>query len=91
MESIEEQKFYEFNNALMEGDVLALVDTTIHPREEGGEDIRARMSKLLKKRASQSVVRLELSRKIGGEFLKLLKSRIRVDSHQIYFDQSPCA
>ena len=29
--------------------------------EEGGEDIRARMSKLLKKRASQSVVRLELS------------------------------
>ena len=57
--------------------------------EEGGEDIRARMSKLLKKRASQSVVRLELSRKIGGEFLKLLKSRIRVDSHQIYFDQSP--
>lgn len=57
--------------------------------EEGGEDIRARMSKLLKKRASQSVVRLELSKKIGGEFLKLLKSRIRVDSHQIYFDQSP--
>ena len=41
VESIEEQKFYEFNNALMEGDVLALVDTTIHPREEGGEDIMA--------------------------------------------------
>ncbi len=41
VESIEEQKFYEFNNALMEGDVLALVDTTIHPREEGGQDIIA--------------------------------------------------
>ena len=39
MESIEEQKFYEFNNALMEGDVLAMVDVTIHPREEGGEDL----------------------------------------------------
>lgn len=39
VESIEEQKFYEFNNALMEGDVLAMVDVTIHPREEGGEDI----------------------------------------------------
>lgn len=39
VESIEEQKFYEFNNALTEGDVLAMVDVTIHPREEGGEDI----------------------------------------------------
>ena len=39
VETIEEQKFYEFNNALTEGDVLALVNVTIHPREEGGEDI----------------------------------------------------
>ena len=39
VESIEEQKFYEFNNALMEGDVLAMVDVTIHPREEGGEEV----------------------------------------------------
>lgn len=41
VESIEEQKFYEFNNALMEGDVLALVDVTIHSRETGGQDIQA--------------------------------------------------
>ena len=41
VESIEEQKFYEFNNALMEGDVLAMVDVTIHSREAGGEDIQA--------------------------------------------------
>ena len=34
VESIEEQKFYEFNNALMEGDVLAIVDVTIHRSEE---------------------------------------------------------
>ena len=65
------------------------LDLDMELLEGGGEDIRSRMSKLLKKRASQSVVRLELSKKIGGEFLKLLKSRIRVESHQTYFDQSP--
>ena len=36
VESIEEQKFYEFNNALMEGDVLAM-----HPREADGKDVMA--------------------------------------------------
>lgn len=41
VESIEEQKFYEFNNALTEGDVLGMVDVTIHPREADGEDILA--------------------------------------------------
>lgn len=41
VESIEEQKFYEFNNALMEGDVLAMVDTTIHSREADGKDVMA--------------------------------------------------
>ncbi|MBD5133626.1 MAG: flagellar motor switch protein FliM [Clostridiales bacterium] len=41
VESIEEQKFYEFNNALMEGDVLAMVNVTIHPREENGRDVQA--------------------------------------------------
>ena len=34
--SIEEQKFYEFNNALTEGDVLAMVDVAIHRQEGGG-------------------------------------------------------
>ena len=37
VESIEEQKFYEFNNALMEGDVLAMVDVTVHP-DRAGDD-----------------------------------------------------
>ena len=36
VESIEEQKFFEFNNALMEGDVLAMVDVTIQPKETSG-------------------------------------------------------
>ena len=39
VESIEEQKFYEFNNALTEGDVLAMVNVTVQPREAGSEDI----------------------------------------------------
>ena len=56
---------------------------------ETDEDLRSSMSKLLKKRASLSVVRLELSEQIGGEFLKLLKSRVRVESRQVYFDASP--
>jgi len=41
VEYIEEKKFYEFNNALTEGDVLGLVDVSIHPREEGGKVIQA--------------------------------------------------
>ncbi|MFG6351493.1 MAG: FliM/FliN family flagellar motor switch protein [Oscillospiraceae bacterium] len=41
VESIEEQKFYEFNNALLEGDVLAMVNVTVHSREAEGEDIQA--------------------------------------------------
>lgn len=41
VESIEEQKFFEFNNALMEGDVLAMVDVTIQPKESGGTAVLA--------------------------------------------------
>ena len=57
--------------------------------EESGEDIRSRMSKLLKKRASQSAVRLELSKKMSGEFMRLLKGRVGLENRQIYVDQSP--
>lgn len=57
--------------------------------EESGEDIRSRMSKLLKKRASQSAVRLELSRKMSGEFMRLLKGRVGLENKQIYIDQAP--
>jgi len=57
--------------------------------EDSGEDLRSQMSKLLKKRASLSVVRLELDRKPGAEFMKLLKNRIRVENRQIYIDQAP--
>lgn len=57
--------------------------------EDSDEDFRNRMSKLLKKRARLSAVRLELSNKIGGEFMKLLKTRINVGNHQIYVDHTP--
>jgi len=39
VECIEEKKFYEFNNALSEGDVLAMVDVTIQPHDPGVADI----------------------------------------------------
>ena len=54
-----------------------------------GEDIRVRMSKLLKKRASQSAVRLELSKKMSDEFMRLLKDRLGLGNKQIYIDKSP--
>lgn len=57
--------------------------------EDSDEDFRNRMSKLLKKRSSLSVVRLEIYGKINGDFLKMLKHRIELESHQIYFDSTP--
>lgn len=59
--------------------------------EESGEDIRSRMSKLLKKRANQTAVRLELSKKMSGEFMRLLKGkdRLNLENRQIYIDQAP--
>ena len=47
------------------------------------------MGRLLKKRAGQSAVRLELSRKMGGEFMRLLKGRLGLENRQIYVDQAP--
>ena len=52
-------------------------------------DFRNRMSKLLKKRARLSVVRLEIGGKAPTELVRILKERISVGAHQIYFDQAP--
>ena len=57
--------------------------------DDNDGDIRNRMSKLLKKRSLLAIVRLEIHGEAGGEFLKLLKRRIDVGEHQIYFAQSP--
>lgn len=57
--------------------------------EDNDEDFRNRMSKLLKKRSRLSVVRLEINGSVSPEFMKLLKHRIDVEDHQIYFDRAP--
>ena len=57
--------------------------------EDTSEDFRNRMSKLLKKRARLSVVRLEIQGKASREFLRQIKERIGLDDQQIYFSQSP--
>lgn len=57
--------------------------------EDDEEDFRNRMSKLLKKRARLSIVRLELCGDVDEAFLGLLKNRIAVEDHQIYFDSTP--
>ncbi len=54
-----------------------------------GEDFRARMKKLLTKRARLAVVRLELSRPVGKEFLSQLKNRLNLEQRQIYTSPAP--
>lgn len=57
--------------------------------EDQDEDFRNHMSRLLKKRARLSVMRLEISKHIGEDFQMLLENRIHIKSHQIYFCQAP--
>ena len=52
-------------------------------------DFRSHMSKLLKKRNRLSIIRLEISDRISGDFMKLLKKRISVEDYQIYIDKAP--
>lgn len=52
-------------------------------------DFRSHMSKLLKKRNRLSIKRLEISDRISGDFMKLLKKRISVEDYQIYIDKAP--
>ncbi len=57
--------------------------------DDNDGDFRNRMSKLLKKRSHLAIVRLEINGTAEGDFLKMLKRRINVHDHQIYFDQAP--
>lgn len=47
------------------------------------------MTKLLKRRANQSIVRLELGQRPSQEMLALLERVIQVETHQIYYDSAP--
>lgn len=57
--------------------------------EDGGEDFRETVSRLLKKRGRQGAVRLELDRRIPGDFLSALGAFIPVERRQIYVDSCP--
>ena len=47
------------------------------------------MTKLLNRRATQSIVRLELGQRPSQEMLALLERVIQVETHQIYYDSAP--
>ena len=53
--------------------------------EDSEDDFRLLMTKLLKRRANQSIVRLELGQRPSQEMLALLERVIQVETHQIYY------
>lgn len=57
--------------------------------EDSEDDFRSRVMKLLKKRDSLSVVRLEISHGISDDFLTRLTNLIKVEKRQIYLDTCP--
>lgn len=57
--------------------------------DDNDGDFRNRMSKLLKKRAHLSIVRLELQDSVDDDLLKLLKRRVDIGDHQIYRGSAP--
>ena len=59
--------------------------------EDREEDFRLLMTRLLRQRANQSIVRLELNQKPSREMLDLLLERIPVATGQVYYDPSPLA
>ena len=66
----------------------------INPDDEAfelddSEDFRKKMRKMLRQRTRLAPVRLELSERIGGDFLEYLKKRLPVTDEQIYFTSAP--
>lgn len=57
--------------------------------EDNEEDFRSRVMKLLKKRDSLSVVRLEISNRVSDTLIASLTDLIPVEKRQIYFDTCP--
>ena len=57
--------------------------------EDNEEDFRRQMKKLLKQRDHLAVVRLELSTQVSAEFQKALSALVRVQTHQVFVDESP--
>ena len=59
--------------------------------EDSDQDFRTMMTQMLKKRANQAIVRLEMDRRPSQELLRLLGESIQVQTHQIYCDRAPLA
>lgn len=57
--------------------------------EDSEEDFRSRVAKVLKKRGSLSVVRLEVDRRISNDFTSRLMQLLKVERYQIYTDTCP--
>ncbi|MBR5792690.1 MAG: polyphosphate kinase 1 [Ruminiclostridium sp.] len=57
--------------------------------EDNQEDFRLRMTKLLKKRAKQSIVRLEVNQKPSQAMIDLLTGLFPVENDQVYYDPTP--
>ena len=66
----------------------------INPEDEAfdmdeNDDFRKKMRKALRARTRLAPVRLELSERIGGDFLDYLKKRLPITDGQIYFTSAP--
>ena len=57
--------------------------------EDSDADFRQLMTRMLKKRANQSIVRLELGYRPSKQLLDLLEAIVQVKTHQIYYDSAP--
>lgn len=57
--------------------------------EDNEEDFRLRMTKLLKKRAKQSIVRLEVNQKPSQAMADLLTGLFPVENGQVCYDPTP--
>ncbi len=57
--------------------------------EENEEDFLGKFSKLLKKRDRQSVVRMEVSKKISDHLLSILMKLAKVEKRQVFYDSCP--
>lgn len=57
--------------------------------DDSEEDFRSQVTKLLKKRDSLSVVRLEIGEKISERFAGALMKLVQVEKRQVYFDPCP--
>ncbi len=57
--------------------------------DDNEDDFRDQIAKLLKKRDSLSVVRLELNQSVSSTFMKVLTSMVKIDSTQVFVDACP--